>query len=106
MTWIMLIKKPPTKPSPPKFSIFYALPARADNIYASQKERFLEPDGDGKWWDGIEIVDEEPDVFYTDPIFGGKEENARNWLKIHYAGTDITVQPHEFSILTMEKMHG
>lgn len=105
MTWVMLIKKVPTRPSPPKYSIFWATPAEAANIYSAQVEQYYDPKT-GKWWDGIDESDEEPDEFYPDQGRGGKEENAKNWLKIVYAGVDITVQPHEFSVLTPKRMRG
>jgi len=73
--WIMIIKKLPTRPSPPKMSIFWSTPNYRD--YTSKNSENFEDDS---WED---------------------HEKGR-W--IHFAGENILVLNHEFSILLSENM--
>lgn len=88
MTWIILIKKPPVRPSPPMFSILWATPwpnkAAMENI-AQQL------------FDYIPGADVHYDYF-------GKVPNWDGAMKIHYKGQDIRVFPHEFNLLPPDRM--
>lgn len=99
--WIMLIKKLPTVVSPPKLSIFWAEPwpgnlkamhprhkANRSGILSHHPEMSVEED---------EIYEETMSPFGVDPEW----DNA---VKIFYKGSEIRVFPHEFSILSDERM--
>lgn len=69
--WILLTKKLPTNPSPPKLSIFWSVPWSNDKIAKTLKR--------------------------LDEIYESEEWlNAR---KIRYKDTDIRVFPHEFNAI-------
>jgi hypothetical protein len=123
--WIMLIKKLPTKPSPPKLSIFWSDEWMNEEIVVSQFKRMY-----GTWRrDGLKEID--PNFFLdedgnrlNDTLLQAKmiawmqvKESDRlyyegfgadaNWAKarsIFYKGERIRVFPEEFSILTHENM--
>lgn len=97
--WIILTKKIPTAPSPPKFSIFWSIPGGNPDIIASQKRRYKRGD---KWKDALGELDEEPDMFYDG---FGKEPNASKTRIIHYMGRDVHVQSGEYNVLKPENMH-
>jgi len=79
--WIMIIEKLPTRPSPPKMSIFWSTPNYRD--YTSKNsEKFEKEFGfeDDSW----------------------EEHKEGRW--IHFAGENILVLKHEFSIVLSENM--
>jgi hypothetical protein len=102
--WIILIKKLPTKPSPPKMSIFWSTPWPDDHYAKEQRELFEKS------------KERSPDYEYYIDAFGSTPETATfyshfgkdpNWIgarKIHFAGSDIRVFPHEFTVLKPENM--
>jgi hypothetical protein len=107
--WILLTIKPPTRPSPPKLSIFWAVPWPMMERKKTQTLDFdddLDDDEKGLmfWPSGgdsnISINGHiQPAGAYTrDPDYMGA-------VKISYAGHDIRVFPHEFSKLDAQRMH-
>lgn len=102
--WIMIIKKLPTDPSPPKMSIFWSVPWPDDENANEQKQRIRatleyrndvecdrlwEPDEDATWLpDGL----------------GRKEPNWIKARRINYKGQSIRVFPHEFTEQTVAHM--
>lgn len=105
--WIMLTKKLPTSPSPPKMSIFWSVPwpheeyaeqqkktvrARMEHFYHIECDRIWEPDLDA---DTIPAFDIKP---------GLKEPNRTRARRITYKGESIRVFPHEFTAQTVDNM--
>jgi hypothetical protein len=84
--WIMLIKKLPTVVSPPKLSIFWAVPWLADMHKLSKREEQLQDEFDRSY-----------------KMFGMPDWD--NAVAIFYKGEKIRVFPHEFSKMTRGKMH-
>lgn len=131
MGWIILNKKPPVHPSPPRLSILWA---NEPEITEEQLEEFTEKkvdftldrnateDGGGHrgfgalWWEGmsqqeirakvetVNAIREDEQVEY---LFGKNrywEQNSLGKRTINYKGSVITVFPSEFSEMTLEKM--
>ncbi len=104
MAWIVLTKKLPVHPSPPKMSIVWATPWPDVGHVQIQKERYFDKES-GEWWDYSNTgkpAPENVDVFVT-PM-GGGEPNWALAMKIHYRGEDIRVFRHEFNPLPPERM--
>lgn len=121
--WIMLIKKLPTSPSPPKLSIFWSTPwpgPDANNKYTGDKcaNCGVLIQSVVKTWGtksketlfcGCENTEPVPvtedDKIFPDLLGFGLD---RNWIKarrIHYKGEDIRVFPDEYSIMQPENMY-
>lgn len=104
--WVMIIKKLPTQPSPPKMSIFWAVPW-PDDKYAPEQKKELENQKDWEWdeegIDGRKAFGKDPETasFYT--MFG-KEPNWIGAVKIYYKRENIRVFPHEMSKLPLSRM--
>jgi len=105
--WVMLTAKIPTEVSPPKMSIFWAIPWPDSKI---SKEQELEFSGkkEGKIVYDSEIA--KKDFYGEDPKkatiydFWGKEPNFMGAMRIHYKNNDLRIFPHEFSELSLERM--
>lgn len=82
--WITLITKLPTRPSPPKLSIFWSEPWINGKAVKDQKKRQMEEH-----------------QFFT-PF--GREPDWSGARKIQYCGCDIRVFPHEFNPVKIENM--
>lgn len=103
--WIMLIKKLPTKPSPPKMSIHWSVKwVESTYGFAEKQREFLEYLATTReyWGEGEHQSDKEWVESWlsmpTVPSPGwGSEPNWSLARKIHYKGSDIRVFPHEFS---------
>lgn len=89
MSWIILIKKLPTLPSPPKLSFHWSTAWPEPKWVEGQKKQ-MEDD-----------YDEAATLF---PALGGFEPNWARARKIHWAGEDLRVFPHEFNLLTADRM--
>lgn len=88
--WILLTAKLPTKPSPPKLSIFWSLPW-PENKYVEKlrgKKRFTKTFFGGDIPDWIERQN------YEDARDANEWEGAR---KIRYKDENIRIFPHEFN---------
>ena len=103
MTWIMLIKKLPTNPSPPKMSIHWAesWPMKGQTA-KRQKEWYGPRSKEDHWEDFVGETNEDADYF-ADP-FGMLEPNVQKAWRISYKNEDIRVWSHECSVQTPEKM--
>jgi len=91
--WILLTKKLPTKPSPPKLSIFWSLPW-PNKAYVQQiRARLLEDNrssfGGLSWLHASDLVDAE------------QWEGAR---QIRYKSKELRVFPREFNPIKTESM--
>lgn len=103
MPWVLLLKKLPVRPSPPKLSIFYATPWTNEAIVNDQKERYFDKEAN-EWWDwsrsGSPI---DPDSDYFMDLFGA-EQNWAKAMKIVYKSNDIRILPGEYKLLSPEHM--
>lgn len=114
--WIMLTKKLPTRPSPPKMSIFWSTPwpneqfARRQGIHAAGLSEYVSKSR----YSAKRTLDEE-DLAKVDAAISvdqsmvtgeiwGAEPNWKGARRIHYAARDLRVFPHEFSKLKPENM--
>ncbi len=90
--WILLTKKLPTKPSPPKLSIFWSVPWPNKAIVKQQRE----------------AADVSRSVFSEDSWFIVEaKRNADEWegaRQIRYKSKELRVFPHEFNPTTTERM--
>ena len=122
--WIMLITKLPTRPSPPKMSIFWSTPwpneqfARSQGIRAaglseySRKGRGYSPRKfDENDWAKVDSAISVDERMVASEIWGmvaseiwGMEPNWKGARRIHFASKDLRVFPHEFSVLKPENM--
>lgn len=111
--WIMLIKKLPTSPSPPRLSIFWSVPWGVGfSEYANgQAEGCCECGRSrNKCVCAGGFVEVKPDDLDVDDGTGFDLEfgvRTPNWVharKIHYKGHDIRVFPHEFSVVDKRRM--
>lgn len=111
--WIMLTTKLSTHPSPPKLSIFWSTPWPLDDYVAKLDEikgrmrRAAERLGatiDAVTLDAKarEEYDEKHGEFAT-PF--GRNPDFLNARRIHFDSHDLRVWPHEFSVMTADKMH-
>lgn len=104
--WVILTKKLPTKPSPPKLSLFWSVPWPDEKF---GKRQILEQKKNvSLYYDEDTIAEADDydeiknaDVYYTTL---GKEGNFNRARRILYAGESIRVFPHEFSELSNAKM--
>lgn len=108
--WILLTKKLPTKPSPPKLSIFWAVPW-PHNVFRGSVS--LDPDGDMDEDDfdkGLMFwpINSESSLTINGvaqpPGFYTQDPDWRNAVRIHYLENDIRLYPHEFTELSAERM--
>lgn len=114
MSWILLNKKIPTRPSPPRFSLFWSMPW-PDGKYSERQKITCHVCGEVPFKSsGGKLIcactDGNPSPYYVETMVGydalgfGKEHNWVGARKIRYKGTDIRVFPDEFSILDGAKM--
>ena len=93
MSWIMLIKKLPTVVSPPRLSIFWSEVWPRDRESKQQQDQLkrgiLEDYGGDCYWDSLRL----------------KEPRFDESMKIMYKDEAIRVFPHEFSVLTSDRMN-
>lgn len=113
--WIMLIKKLPTEVSPPKLSIFWSTPwpyPEAIAAWNKIRDRIINDVFKGDT-SGVEdrvaaMVKEEwddsPLSEFGYPPFG-QNPDLLNARAIRFDNETIRVWPHEFSVLTPERMH-
>ena len=90
--WILLTAKLPTKPSPPKLSIFWSLPWPNKVIVKQERE----------WVGKAKSVFSEDNWFIADA-----KRNADEWegaRQIRYKSKELRVFPHEFNPTTTERM--
>lgn len=99
-TWIMLIKKLPTNPSPPKMSIHWATPWPFEGYMTEIEKRQLLFFSNQDYED--EILDPEKDFWFDGQ--GYRPNEARAWA-IQYKDATFKVWNHECSIMTPAKMH-
>lgn len=103
MPWVLLLKKLPVRPSPPKLSIFYAIPWPNEAIVKDQREHYFD-ENTGEWWDwsrsGSHI---DPDSDYFMDLFGA-EQNWVKAMKIVYKSNDIRILPGEYKLLSPEQV--
>lgn len=95
--WVMLTHKPPTRPSPAKFSLFWSKPANDVSAIARQHDRYYD-EHSGKYVDftGDEHdPDNLPDAF---PDLFGLEDNAEKRRIIHFMGVDLAIEAHEYAV--------
>lgn len=110
--WIMLTSKLPTRPSPPRMSIFWSVPW-PDGRYSAQQARRCQFCGytikryrDGSQCackDGPYPVTVDTRLAFDDTGFG----KIPNWVgarAIHFANHTLRVFPHEFSMVSTENM--
>lgn len=112
--WIMLIKKLPVKPSPPKLSIFWSVPWPAEGeigVHAGLCQICGQKPKKGRYKNATATCDCGTPTLVTpddndirDPTGFGREPNWVGARKIRYQGKDIRVFPHEFSKLKSENM--
>lgn len=125
--WVMLIKKLPTNPSPPKMSIFWSTPwPKREWIMSQWRKHFVGPFGLEKIPEGFEYDDKgkrlpwdlfeqkilafmelQGDFFLDSNLSGGIMGKDPNWAKaraILYKGEKIRIFPHEFSQLLQANM--
>ena len=107
--WIMLIKKLPTNPSPPKMSIFWSIPWPDVKVIERQRMQLTDPLKRQRSYCDIPktlTVREEKgltgDIYFN--YFGFQEPQWNGARKINYKGEQIRVFPHEFSELTLENL--
>ncbi|GAH50130.1 unnamed protein product [marine sediment metagenome] len=90
--WILLTKKLPTKPSPPKLSIFWSIPWPNEAIVKQERE----------WVGKARSVFSEDSWFIADA-----KRNADEWegaRQIRYKSKELRVFPHEFNPTTTDRM--
>ena len=108
----MLIAKLPTEVSPPKMSIFWAVPWRGDYGELAYKKKLIEAYNEsheipGLWEEVQEAISKgdwnPPDIgsqsfsnTYSE-VFPGREPNWAGAMAIQYKSEKIRVFPHEFS---------
>ena len=90
--WIILTKKLPTAPSPPKLSIFWSVPW-PDKAFAKQQR---------------EVAAASRSAFSEDAWFiADAKRNADEWegaRQIRYKSKELRVFPHEFNPTTTDRM--
>ena len=106
--WILLTAKLPTCVSPPKLSIFWSQPWPFEEFI--NRKNAIRADLEGKGWRGDELEAEtrrKYDAHWGEfgPALRGRNPDYLNARQISFDGESIRVWPHEFSILTAEKMH-
>lgn len=110
--WIFLIKKLPTAPSPPKMSIFWSVPF-PDDTYAKEQLHTCQNCNIEIYKGTVCDCTGDPRPTRPDDMYGESERGnvfpgfEANWVgarKIHYAGHDVRIFPHEFSRVTPENM--
>jgi len=111
--WIMLITKLPTRPSPSKMSIHWAVPwpnkklAEKQFKRVSPKYKFKKSRKKSRFVQGGPELEYSPisKTYFCQMWKGLQEPYWAGARKIHFGDVDIRVFPHEFSILTPENMH-
>lgn len=100
--WIILTVKLPTRPSPPKLSIFYAAPWPMEGDLLRQQKA----DYNAKHEFDIPQAPpyEQADSRLLDRCGFGFEANLSQTLKIRYKGEDIRVFRHECNDLTDDRL--
>ncbi|APU89093.1 hypothetical protein Rctr85_072 [Virus Rctr85] len=94
MPWLLLIKKLPTIPSPPKMALFLGEPWPDDGHAKNQSQRMA---------DGC--LDETSSGALIDERYPwGVEPDWRGAMKIEYKGHALRVFPHEYVVQTADKM--
>ena len=104
--WIMLIQKLPTASSPPKLSIFWSTPWPYEPAVQAMQQirRRMEKTGITTKLDAMaqEEFAQSPYGEYGGPV--GRNPDLLNARAIRFDGETIRVWPHEFSVMTTEKM--
>ena len=107
--WIILIKKLPTNPSPPKMSIFWSLPWPDTKMIEKQKMQLTDPLKRKKSYSDIPrtltVLEEEgldSNIYFDYFGFMGPQWNGAR--RINYKGKQIRIFPHEFTELVLENM--
>ena len=93
--WIMLIKKLPTRPSPPKLAIFWSTPWPDPKYVEAQAE-------DRDYAD--DPLPSPTDLRLPDNIGMGHEHNWAGARRTLFAERELRVFPDEFSVLDEERM--
>ena len=88
--WIMLIRRLPTDPAPPLAAIFWSVPWTNNEWSTEQTKRDMKRLNDGSLWDSL--------------LPFGKEPDWAGARKIVFRGEPIRVFPHEFAIVSRERM--
>ena len=100
--WILLIRKLPTMPSPPKLSIFWSVPY-PNETYAKRLAPWFAD------YEAIDTIESGMEKMKAGEILGidDLDRAVPNFLgarKIHYQGCDIRVFPNEFNPISHDHM--